>query len=100
MGKFMQSIDTKLFGRKTYDVSLQLGAKFDSKTRNYVFSRRPFPASVPSGVEFIAGGIVSFAKRLRDQKGKNIWMMVGGGSLLPSWTKAQSTNSSSALSRC
>ena len=37
MGEFMQSIDTTLFGRKTYDVSLLMGAKFDSKTRNYVF---------------------------------------------------------------
>ena len=84
MGKFMRSIDTKLFGRKTYDVSLRLGAKFDSKTRNYVFSRQPPPASVPSGVEFIAGGIGSFAKRLRDQNGKNIWMM-GGGEVIASF---------------
>jgi len=84
IGKFMQSIDTKLFGRKTYDVSLRMGAKFDSKTRNYVFSRQPAPPSVPSGVEFIAGGIGSFAKRLRDQKGKNIWMM-GGGEIIASF---------------
>jgi dihydrofolate reductase len=83
MGKFVQSIDTKLFGRKTYDVSLQMGAKFDSKTRNYVFSRTP-PASVPSGVEFIAGGIGPFTKRLRDQQGKNIWMM-GGGEIIASF---------------
>ena len=84
IGKFMQSIDTKLFGRKTYDVSLRMSAKFDSKTRNYVFSRQPAPPSVPSGVEFIAGGIGSFAKRLRDQKGKNIWMM-GGGEIIASF---------------
>jgi dihydrofolate reductase len=84
MGKFMRSIDTKLFGRKTYDVSLRLGAKFDTKTRNYVFSRQRSPASVPSGVEFIVGGIGSFAKRLRDQKGKNIWMM-GGGEIIASF---------------
>jgi dihydrofolate reductase len=84
IGKFMQSIDTKLFGRKTYDVSLRMGAQFDSKTRNYVFSRQPFPASVPSGVEFISGGIGSFAKRLRDQNGKNIWMM-GGGDIIASF---------------
>ena len=83
MGKFMQSIDTKLFGRKTYDVSLQMGAKFDSKTRNYVFSRT-LPASVPSGVEFIAGAIGPFAKRLRERKGKNIWMM-GGGEIIASF---------------
>jgi dihydrofolate reductase len=84
MGKFMQSIDTTLFGRKTYDVSLQMGAKFDSKTPSYVFSRQPLPASVPPGVEFITGDIGSFAKRLREQSGKNIWMM-GGGEIIASF---------------
>jgi len=84
MGKFMQSIDTKLLGRKTYDVSLRLGAKFDLKTRYYVFSGQPSPASVPTGVEFVSSGIGSFAKRLRDQKGKNIWMM-GGGEIIASF---------------
>jgi dihydrofolate reductase len=84
MGKFMQSIDTKLLGRKTYDVSVGLGATFGSTTRHYVFSRQPSPASVPPGVEFIAGGIGSFAKRLRNQKGKNIWMM-GGGEIIASF---------------
>jgi dihydrofolate reductase len=83
MGKFMQSVDTKLFGRKTYDVSLQMGAKFDPKTRNYVFSRTP-PASVASAVEFIAEPIGPFAKRLRERKGKNIWMM-GGGEIIASF---------------
>src|SRR5262245_56044519 len=53
MGEFTQSIDTKLIGRKTYDISLQMGAKFDSKTRYYVFSRQAPPASAPSGVEFV-----------------------------------------------
>jgi dihydrofolate reductase len=84
MGKFMRSIDTKLLGRKTYDVSVGLGATFGSTTRHYVFSRQPSPASVPPGVEFIAGGIGSFAKRLRNQQGKNIWMM-GGGEIIASF---------------
>jgi dihydrofolate reductase len=43
IGEFTRSIDTKVFGRKTYDVSLRLGATFDSKTRNSVFSRQPAP---------------------------------------------------------
>jgi dihydrofolate reductase len=81
MGKFMQSIDTKLLGRKTYDWSLRMGAKFD---RHYVFSRQPPPASVPTGVEFINGAISSFAKRLKHEKGKDIWMM-GGGDLIASF---------------
>ena len=55
MGEFMRSIDTTVLGRKTYEVSLQLGAAFDPKRHTYVFSRQP-PASAPAGVEFITGG--------------------------------------------
>jgi len=32
MSAFMRSIDTKLLGRKTYEVSLRMGATFDSKS--------------------------------------------------------------------
>jgi dihydrofolate reductase len=84
MGKFMQSVDTTVMGRKSYEVGVQMGATFDPKARTYVFSRRPPSASVPPGVEFVAGGVGAFAKRLRDQKGKNIWMM-GGGELIASF---------------
>ena len=84
IGKFMKSIDTLLFGRKTYDVGVQMGAKFDTKTPHYVFSRRPAPASVPAGVEFVSEPIGAFAKRLRTRKGKNIWMM-GGGEIIASF---------------
>jgi len=39
MNAFMRSIDTTLLGRKTYEVSLRMGAKFDSKSPTIVFSR-------------------------------------------------------------
>ena len=42
MNAFMRSIDTKLLGRKTYEVSLRMGAKFDSKSRTIVFSIERF----------------------------------------------------------
>ncbi len=84
IGKFMKSIDTMLIGRKTYDLSMQLGAKFDTKTPHYVFSRRPAPASVPAGVEFVSEAVGAFAKRLRTAKGKDIWMM-GGGEIIASF---------------
>jgi dihydrofolate reductase len=87
MGKFERSIDAKLLGRKTYDLSLRLGATFTGKTRHYVFSRQPPPASVPPGVEFVTGGIGPFAKRLREQRGKNIWMM-GGGEIIAAFLDA------------
>ena len=81
---FMRSIDTKLLGRKTYAASLALGAQFDSKSRNIVFSRQAPPADIPSGVEFMHGAIGPFVSRLREQPGKDIWLM-GGGDLIASF---------------
>jgi dihydrofolate reductase len=77
--KFTASIDTKILGRKTYEKSLVLGAKFDGKTKTYVFSTRPETAAHPSGVEFISEPIPSFVRRLRAGEGKDVWMMGGGG---------------------
>jgi dihydrofolate reductase len=84
MEEFMRSIDAKVLGRRTFEVSVRLGAKFD---RHYVFSRQPPPATVPAGVEFINGGIRSFAKRLKNQKGRNIWLM-GGAEIIASFLDA------------
>src|SRR5437879_716964 len=84
MNAFMRSIDTKLLGRKTYEMSLRMGAKFDSKSRTIVFSRHAPPADAPSGVEFATGPIGSFVGRLRERPGKDIWLM-GGGELIASF---------------
>jgi dihydrofolate reductase len=84
MPEFTRSVDAKLLGRKTFDVSVEMGAPFSAHDRHYVFSRRPPPASVPAGVEFVTQSISAFAERLRDQPGKNIWMM-GGGELIASF---------------
>lgn len=84
MDAFVQSIDTKLLGRKTYEKSLRMGAKFDSKSRYIVFSRHPAPADAPPSVEFVNGAIGPFVTRLREEPGKNIWLM-GGGDLIASF---------------
>ena len=86
MSEFTKSIDTKVLGRKTYEASLRLGAKFDPKsgTRTIVFSRHAPPADTPPGVEFVSGGIRPLVSRLREQPGKNIWLM-GGGDLIASF---------------
>jgi dihydrofolate reductase len=84
MNAFVRSIDTKLLGRKTYEASLRLGAKFDSKSRTVVFSRQAPPAEAPPGVEFVSGAIGPFVSRLRAQPGKDIWLM-GGGELIASF---------------
>src|ERR1700739_5006347 len=83
MGEFYKSIDTILWGRKTYDMALDFqkkgvaGAAFDTKFKNYAFTRGPLPSDVPAGVEFVRAPIKTFMKRLRAQEGKDIWMMGG-----------------------
>ncbi len=88
MNAFMKSIDTRVLGRKTYEVSLRMGAKFDSPNRHIVFSRHPPPADAPSGVEFVNDAIGPFVSRLREQPGKDIWLM-GGGEIIASFLDAQ-----------
>ena len=91
MNAFMKTIDTLLLGRKTYEVSLRLGGKFDAKTTTIVFSRQAPPADMPPGVEFESGDIGDVARRLREQPGKDIWLM-GGGELIASFLDAQAVD--------
>ncbi|SRR5579884_251560 len=91
--EFYSSIDTILWGRKTYDWALayhrKLGSKadiFDKKLANFVFSRNP-PKEVAPGGQFVSEPVKEFAQRLRASSGKNIWMM-GGGELIASFLDA------------
>jgi dihydrofolate reductase len=84
MGTFYRSIDTILWGRKTYEVALAFQkqgikrAAFDPKVKNYVFSHQPPQSSGPA-VEFVTEPIPTFAERLRATLGKDVWMMGGAG---------------------
>jgi dihydrofolate reductase len=82
--EFARSIDAKILGRRTFDLSVAMGARFGANDLHYVFSRRPPPASVPAGVQFVTQSIGAFAETLRTQAGKNIWMM-GGGEIIGSF---------------
>jgi len=93
MREFYRTIDTILWGRKTYDWLLgymkKTGKKkglIDTKVANYVFSRKPPRRALP-GVEFVSESVKSFAQRLRAASGKHIWMM-GGGELIASFLDA------------
>jgi dihydrofolate reductase len=88
MNAFMRSVDTMLIGRRTYEASLRLGAKFDTKSRTIVFSRHARPANAAPGVEFVSGAIGPLVSGLRAQPGKNIWLM-GGGDLIASFLDEQ-----------
>lgn len=78
MAAFYKTIDTIVWGRKTYDLGLRSGPGFDTTVKNYVFSTRP-PASPAPGVEFVKEPIGEFCKRIRTAEGKDIWMMGGAG---------------------
>lgn len=93
MGEFYSTIDTILWGRKTYDWLLDYSAKtgktkglFDTKLANFVFSRKPPRRAMP-GVEFVSEPVKAFAQRLRATPGKHVWMM-GGGQLIASFLDA------------
>jgi len=88
MDAFMKTIDTTLIGRKTYEVSLDLGAKFEAGRRTFVFSRQGTPADAPPGVEFVSGEIGSLVEQLRKQPGEDMWLM-GGGELIASFLDAR-----------
>lgn len=78
---FYRSIDTVLWGRKTFEPLLKGGkwsAGYGPKAKHYIFSHHPPDAAVP-GAEFVREPVEVFASRLRAQRGKHIWMMGGGG---------------------
>jgi dihydrofolate reductase len=86
MRAFLDSIDTILMGRKTYDFGRRVGGDrvFDPRLRHYVFSRRPPDAPPPKGVEFVSEPVGEFARRLRQEPGKDVWMM-GGAEIIASF---------------
>jgi len=89
MKDFFKSIDTILFGRKTFDLSLKFDRKSVdrnlAKTRNYVFTHKPPRSKL--NVTFVNEPIKDFTSRLRAMPGKDIWMM-GGGSIIGSFLDA------------
>jgi dihydrofolate reductase len=94
MSDFYKSVDSVIWGRKTYEPLLQKFAAGKRKTaarpkkpkaqasrsriRNYIFSHHP-PETFPSNAEFVREPIKEFTQRLRAESGKDIWMMGGAG---------------------
>ncbi len=83
MGAFFKTIDTILWGRKTYELTLGFGQSgssmgYGAKIRNYIFTSNPKKFD-DSKLEFVNEPVQEFTTRLRAQPGKDIWMMGGGG---------------------
>ena len=73
---FFKSVDTILWGYKTYAKGLEMGmekgfkaAGFGPTIKNYVFSRHPREAPLPT-FEFVNEPVKAFAQRLRAQPAK------------------------------
>ena len=78
--EFAASVDAVLFGRKTYEKGLELDEEPEGSFAgytNYVFSRTPRDDD-PPGAKFIDQDPVTFVTELKNQEGKNIWLMGGG----------------------
>jgi dihydrofolate reductase len=85
MDAFYRSIDTILWGRKTYEVALEFqrkgvpGSAFDRKIKNYVFTHTLPQSDAPPGIKFVNEPVRAFATSLRETPGKDVWMMGGAG---------------------
>lgn len=87
MGVFYRSIETCILGRKTYEVAVKFGMPdgYSGKT-NYVLSRTLKKAASPK-VSLVNEDIAKFAARLREEKGKHIWL-VGGAEIIAGFLDA------------
>jgi dihydrofolate reductase len=84
---FFRSVDTCVLGRKTYDFSVSHGAPdFFPGKKNYVFSRTLKQTASPK-VTLVKEDVADFVKRIRAEKGKDIWL-VGGAELIAAFLDA------------
>jgi dihydrofolate reductase len=77
---FYDSIDATLMGYKTYEFCLQFGEWPYTGKSTYVFSRNPAKAVLPEA-NLITQSPADFVRQLKQQKGKDIWL-VGGGEIV------------------
>ncbi len=86
MAAFFKSVDTVLMGRETYEFARRFGQEGHPGKKNYVFSRRRRRGHAP-GVEFVREPVRDFARKLREARGKDVWLL-GGASLAASFLDA------------
>jgi dihydrofolate reductase len=82
--KFLDTIDTVIMGRRTYDQVLGMGPYPYPNKDCYVFSRSLMGGD--ENVEFVNQPPKDFVKALREQEGANIWL-VGGSDLIDIFMK-------------
>ncbi len=81
--RFFASFDTVLMGRKSYDFAYQNSLDTGQETsgfmgmKTYVFSRT-MKASPHAGVNIVSDNAGEFVRSLKNESGKDIWLMGGG----------------------
>lgn len=76
--EFIETIDTTLMGNNTYNVIMGFNQPFPyPELKNYVFSRS-VEKQETGYVKFISGNIAKFVQNLKEDKGKDIWLIGGG----------------------
>ena len=75
--EFYASVDTTVMGNTTYALTLTVDRFPYPETTNYVFTRGT-PGSNTSHVRFISGNIAAFVRSLKEEPGKDIWLIGGG----------------------
>ena len=79
---FYDSVDTVLMGRLTYEEILGFDVDWPyGNCKTGVFSRNPDLALTTPQTQLVSGDIKNYITELKQQEGKDIWL-VGGGSLL------------------
>ncbi|WP_158545278.1 dihydrofolate reductase family protein [Bremerella cremea] len=82
--QFLNSIDTVIQGRHTYEHVLSLRPYPYANQKNYVFSRKLFECQ---HAEIVRQPVSEFVGWLRSQPGQDIWL-VGGGQLAAAFLEA------------
>ncbi|MBI4780685.1 MAG: dihydrofolate reductase [Oscillatoriophycideae cyanobacterium NC_groundwater_1537_Pr4_S-0.65um_50_18] len=77
---FLESIDTVLVGRTTYEQILTFGEYPYAGKKSYVFTKNPDRTS-DQNIEFVSGDVTSLVKALQSSEGKDIWL-AGGSALI------------------
>lgn len=85
MADFERTVDTVVMGRTTYDWVMAHTDAFPYPDKTcYVFSRTPREDT--ENVSFVREDAAAFARRLREQDGKTVWIM-GGGELISAFIR-------------
>lgn len=89
MTEFLNSVDSVFYGRKSYEMMMKVGSPEGGNPwgdkKNYVFSQTWKNGG--NDFELVTGDIEKEVKKIKEMKGKNIWLF-GGASLTTTFLNA------------